>query len=148
MTSTTWDPILLEIMKNEFSAIGDEMAFGLRRTARSFTAREGGDFMVGVLNTDGDLIARSRDAVSTWYLPMVMPHIKKKFDGDWAPHDIIISNDPYSGGSHLNDLILVMPIFSEGELVGFCGSAMHHADIGGRSTGGMGPAAREVFEEG
>src|SRR5688572_15410853 len=138
-----FDPVLLEIMTNEFGAVADEMAFTMRRTARSFAGREGGDFMVGLLDRKGELIARSRYALSSWYLTMIMPWVLDKYEGKFQKGDVIVSNDPYGGGSHLNDIVLVMPIYWEDELIGFSGSALHHPDVGGRAAGGFSAASKE-----
>src|SRR5262249_28455272 len=64
------------------------------------------------------------------------------------PGDIVIHNDPYTGGTHLPDIVLVMPVFFAGELVAFVGNAIHHSDVGGFAPGGMSAKPTELFQEG
>jgi N-methylhydantoinase B len=78
-----------------------------------------------------------------------MPFVMDAFRGDFAPGDVIITNDPYHGGTHLPDIIIIRPIFQPGgSLVGFAGILSHHADIGGRIFGGHGTGSTEIFQEG
>ena len=132
--SLDYDPVVLEIMSNEFGALADEMSFVMRRSGSSFGAREGGDCMVGILDEQGRLIDRGKVGLSTWYLSMVIPFVLQKFSGKFKPGDIVATNDPYAGGSHLNDIVLIAPIFRR-PAHAFGGCRMHHQDVGGREAG-------------
>ena len=144
-----FDPILLEVMNNELTAVAEEMAITMKRTARSIVAKEGGDFSTALVDAEGRLIAQGVAAgAHLGYIVGVMPWVLKKFGGNLQPGDIIAANDPYWGLSHLPDIVLIMPIFWRDELCGFAAVVEHHTDIGGRFPGGMGVACAEIYEEG
>jgi N-methylhydantoinase B/oxoprolinase/acetone carboxylase alpha subunit len=144
-----FDPILLEVMNNELTAVAEEMAITMKRTARSIVAKEGGDFSTALVDAEGRLIAQGMAVgAHLGYIVGVMPWVLKKFSGHLQPGDIIAANDPYWGLSHLPDIVLIMPIFWRNELCGFAAVVEHHTDIGGRFPGGMGIACAEIYEEG
>jgi N-methylhydantoinase B len=160
-----FDPILVEVMKNELSAVAEEMGITMKRTARSIGAREAGDFSTALVDAEGRLIAQGLTiGIHLGYIMGVMPWVLKKFGGrPFDPStalrtglaqdrlqkgDVIVSNDPYGGVSHLPDIVVIMPIFWRDELVGFSAIVEHHTDIGGRFPGGMGIACAEIYEEG
>lgn len=146
---TAFDPILIEVMKNELTAVAEEMGITMKRTARSLGAKEGSDFSTALVDAQGRLIAQGLTiGVHLGYIMGVMPWVLKKFGDDLHPGDVIVSNDPYGGVSHFPDIVLVMPIFWQEQLVGFAAIVEHHTDIGGRFPGGMGIASAEVYEEG
>lgn len=144
-----FDPILIEVLKNELTAVAEEMGITMKRTARSLGAKEGADFSTALVDAQGRLIAQGLTiGVHLGYIMGVMPWVLQKFGGNLRPGDVIVSNDPYGGVSHFPDIVLVMPIFWHDRLVGFAAIVEHHTDIGGRFPGGMGIACAEVYEEG
>jgi N-methylhydantoinase B/oxoprolinase/acetone carboxylase alpha subunit len=144
-----FDPILIEVLKNELTAVAEEMGITMKRTARSLGAKEGADFSTALVDAKGRLIAQGLTiGVHLGYIMGVMPWVLRKFGGNLHPGDVIVSNDPYGGVSHFPDIVLVMPIFWRDQLVGFSAIVEHHTDIGGRFPGGMGIACAEVYEEG
>jgi N-methylhydantoinase B/oxoprolinase/acetone carboxylase alpha subunit len=144
-----FDPILIEVLKNELTAVAEEMGITMKRTARSLGAKEGADFSTALVDAQGRLIAQGLTiGVHLGYIMGVMPWVLRKFGGNLHPGDVIVSNDPYGGVSHFPDIVLVMPIFWRDGLVGFSAIVEHHTDIGGRFPGGMGIACAEVYEEG
>lgn len=144
-----FDPILIEVLKNELTAVAEEMGITMKRTARSLGAKEGADFSTALVDATGRLIAQGLTiGVHLGYIMGVMPWVLRKFGGNLHPGDVIVSNDPYGGVSHFPDIVLVMPIFWRDQLVGFSAIVEHHTDIGGRFPGGMGIACAEVYEEG
>lgn len=144
-----FDPILIEVLKNELTAVAEEMGITMKRTARSLGAKEGADFSTALVDAQGQLIAQGLTiGVHLGYIMGVMPWVLRKFGGSLQPGDVIVSNDPYGGVSHFPDIVLVMPIFWRDSLVGFSAIVEHHTDIGGRFPGGMGIACAEVYEEG
>ncbi|HKA56693.1 MAG TPA: hydantoinase B/oxoprolinase family protein [Candidatus Binatia bacterium] len=144
-----FDPILVEVMKNELTAVAEEMGITMKRTARSLAAKEGGDFSTALVDARGRLIAQGLTiGIHLGYITGVMPWVLEKFGGNLRRGDIIASNDPYGGMSHLPDIVLVMPIFWREALCGFAAIVEHHTDIGGRFPGGMGIACAEIYEEG
>jgi len=145
----SFDPILIEVLKNELTAVAEEMGITMKRTARSLGAKEGADFSTALVDAQGQLIAQGLTiGVHLGYIMGVMPWVLRKFGGKLYPGDIIVSNDPYGGVSHFPDIVLVMPVFWREQLVGFSAIVEHHTDIGGRFPGGMGIACAEVYEEG
>jgi N-methylhydantoinase B len=142
------DPILLEVINNALTAIGDEMGNTMKRTARSITGRAG-DFSTVLVDARGRVIAQGRGAgFHLGYMRGVMPALMRKFAGKLLPGDIIASNDPYGGLSHLPDIVLLAPIFWRDTMVGFSTLVIHHSDIGGRFPGGQSVVCAEIFEEG
>lgn len=147
--SASFDPILVEVMKNELTAIAEEMGITMKRTARSLVAKEGGDFSTALTDANGALIAQGLTiGIHLGYIAGVMPSLLKRFGASLRPGDVIASNDPYGGLSHLPDIVLVMPVFWREQLVAFSTIVAHHTDIGGRFPGGMGAASENLFQEG
>jgi N-methylhydantoinase B len=144
------DPITLEVLKNALIATAEETAAVLRRTAYSLNVRERADFSSCVCDADGQIIAQA--ARIPIHLNSIGPLLKstlERFPRDRiAPGDIFISNDPYSGGQHLPDVQLSMPVFHDGELIAFTAALAHHVDIGGVAAGGLANSGREIFHEG
>ena len=107
-----FDPILVEVMKNELTAIAEEMGITMKRTARSLVAKEGADFSTALTDANGDLIAQGLTiGIHLGYIAGVMPWLLERYADDLYPGDVIASNDPYGGLSHLPDIVLVMPVF-------------------------------------
>ena len=143
----TFDPILSEVMRHELISASEEMNITMKQTTRSIVAKEAGDYSAGLLDPEGRVIAQAIP-YGLGYFTAVMPHIIAKYRGSFRPGDLIISNDPYGGLSHLPDIALVLPIFWGGEHHGFAAVVQHHTDIGGRFPGGMGLVCTQVYEEG
>ncbi len=142
------DPILIEVMKNELISIGENMGITLKRTARSLAAQVG-DFSTSIVDEEGRILAQGfAIGLQIGYVTGVMPLFLNKFRDKLAEGDIVISNDPYGGASHLPDIILVAPIFWQGRVEGYVVTVLHHSDIGGRFPGGTGISCTEIFEEG
>jgi N-methylhydantoinase B len=171
------DPIQLELFKNRFASVAEEMGMVLRRTGYSPNIKERLDFSCAIFDAEGRMVAQAA------HLPVhlgAMPiSVKSAIESlTFAPGDMAILNDPYHGGSHLPDITLVSPIFiSQAEeqksrgaevnfspppprppasrpllvpewvLLGFVANRAHHADVGGMTPGSM-PLSRELFQEG
>lgn len=144
------DPITFEIVRNALDSITDQMGLTVRRTARSTIAKDMGDYTSAIADAEGNIVAEGLGiSLHMGAIADSMPYILAAFPGGFAPGDVIISNDPYHGGTHLPDIIIVRPIFQPGgPLVGFAGILSHHADIGGRIFGGHGTGSTEIFQEG
>lgn len=150
MTSeTTIDPVKRELLKNALVTITDNMLVMIVRTARSANVRNSMDFSAAILDADGALVAQGL-AVPV-HLGAMQPALKGSMDyfgADVAPGDILASNDPYSGCSHLNDIFMFRPVFADGRLLAWIGLILHHTDLGGRVAGGNATDSNEIFEEG
>ena len=145
--SKKFDPVLIEVMRHELISVSEEMNITMKQTTRSIVAKEGGDFSAGIIDPEGNVIAQAVP-YGLGYFTAVMPHIIKKWRGHLSPNDMIVSNDPYGGLSHLPDIAVVKPIFWRDEHCGFAAVVEHHTDIGGRFPGGMGLPCEEIYEEG
>jgi N-methylhydantoinase B len=145
-TNPTVDPFTTEVIRSSLVAITSEMKTNLMRTAYHTIIYEAEDFTVGLFDADGNTISIGLG------LPMFIrglsDAIKAKI-AHWGreniePGDILLTNDSYIMGSHLNHMIFTLPIFNDGELVAFSSSMAHWQDIGGQ----LGGVTRDIFSEG
>ena len=148
----SYDPITVEIIQNSLQAAADEMFGALRRTAMSAIIYEVLDMGTGIMDQNGEL-AGSGAGIPAFVgvLDKTVKRVIEKFSqpGDIEPGDIFITNDPYTGGvTHLNDVILVMPVFSGQDLVAWTANIAHWNDVGGMVPGSMSTEATEIFQEG
>lgn len=143
------DPIELEIFKNIYHSIAEEMGAALRRTAFSPNIKERRDYSCAVFNAAAEVIAMGDHMpVHLGSMPMSVRAAIEAFD--LAPGDIIMLNDPFRGGTHLPDITLVAPVYvarSSRKPDFFVASRAHHADVGGAFPGSMG-LCREIYQEG
>ena len=144
------DPIRLELMKNAFAAVADEMAATVIRTARSSVIKEAMDFSTGLLDPEGNLIAQGLCLpVHMGSFPPTLATVLEKFGGQMRPGDVYALNDPYTGsGLHLPDIFIFKPVFHDGKLLAFAAAIGHQTDIGGRVAGGNACDNTEIFQEG
>jgi len=142
------DPMRLEIFKNIFHSIADEMGAALRRSAFSPNIKERRDYSCAVYDASGEVLAMG-DHMPVHLGSMPASVASARAALAFEPGDIALLNDPFAGGTHLPDLTLVAPVFViSGKIPQFfVASRAHHADIGGALAGSMGPA-REIFQEG
>jgi N-methylhydantoinase B len=147
-----YDPITLEIIQSSLQAAADEMFAALRHTAMSAIIYEVLDMGTGITDRNGEL-AGSGAGIPAFVgvLDKTVKRTLAKFNqpGDIEPGDIFATNDPYNGGvTHLNDVILVMPVFANGEIVAWAANIAHWNDVGGMVPGSMSTDAKEIFQEG
>jgi N-methylhydantoinase B len=139
----------LEIFRNIFTSIADEMGSTLERTASSPNIKERRDFSCALFDSHGKLIAQAAHIpVHLGSMPLLLLQLVSELT--FVPGDMVITNDPYSGGTHLPDISLVAPVFLPGEETrpfAFVANRAHHSDIGGISAGSM-PISTEIFQEG
>ena len=144
----TRDPMLLEIFKNIFHSVAEEMGAALRRSAFSPNIKERRDYSCAVYDSNGEVLAMGDHMpVHLGSMPASVAAARSALTLERG--DIALLNDPFAGGTHLPDLTLVMPVFvtKSAKPDFFVASRAHHADIGGALAGSMGPA-REIFQEG
>ena len=143
------DPILLELIKNALDTIVDEMAIALVRTAYSNNLKNAMDMSCALCDAEGRLIAQGLTLpLHLGSIPDAMARVRQKFAGRTNPGDVFILNDPFEGGTHLPDFYIFKPIFLDGALVGWSASIGHQLDVGGKTPGGNGCDATEIFQEG
>ncbi|HVX31101.1 MAG TPA: hydantoinase B/oxoprolinase family protein [Nitrolancea sp.] len=143
-----FDPITLEILWSRLIAIIDEASATLVRTSFSTIVRESNDFACVLLDAEGRSLAQSTLSIPSFIstLPVTVRHLLRRFPVDTLqPGDVLITNDPWLGTGHLNDINIAMPIFHHGKLIAIAASTAHSPDIGGRLRS---PDNHEVFEEG
>lgn len=130
------DPVLMRVIGGAFQAIAKEMAGVLYRMAYSSIIRESEDLGAGIFDTRGHMIAES-DSTPMFMgaMPKIVQNVIRLLGDDIHEGDIILHNDPYAGATHSPDCCIVIPIFHQGELIGFSGASAHLLDIGGASPG-------------
>src|SRR5208337_2206240 len=164
------DPIELEVFKNLYHSIAEEMGAALRRTSFSPNIKERRDYSCAVFDSEGQVIAMG-DHMPVHLGSMPMSVAAAVEQCALEPGDVVMLNDPFRGGTHLPDITLVMPVYvcgdgaepvlsgAEGPRPGgakprhhttpdfYVASRAHHADVGGTYPGSMGPC-REIYQEG
>jgi len=141
------NPILLEVFKNRFSSISEEMGVTLTRTSFSPNIKERRDLSCAVFDQEGNMIAQAAHIpVHLGSMPM---SVKAAIENaSWLKGDMVILNDPFKGGTHLPDITLVAPVYvGEGHPSFFVANRAHHADVGGMTSGSM-PISTSIFQEG
>ena len=152
MTTVSHDPITLEIIQNSLQATADEMFAAMRKTAMSSIIYEVLDMGTGITDAKGQLA--SSGAGIPGFIGVLDKSVKvllEKFSkpGQIEPGDVFITNDPYYGGvTHLNDLVVCMPVFAGDRLIAWTANIAHNSDVGGKSPGSLSADATEIFQEG
>ena len=147
------DPVTLAVLKGRLEQIADEMDATLCRSAFNPIIAEAKDACHGLYHAQtGATLVQGTSGLPIFVGAMsfaVQAVIEKvKREGGLAPGDTFLFNDPYLGGTHLNDFRLVRPVFRNGELFAWLASVGHWLDIGGNVAGGYNPKATESFQEG
>ncbi|KAF5003661.1 hypothetical protein FDECE_9804 [Fusarium decemcellulare] len=145
------DPIMLSIFGHRFMAIAEQMGRALQKTSVSTNVKERLDFSCAIFDATGGLVANAPHLpVHLGSMSTCVRRQAEIWKGKLEKGDVIISNHPAYGGTHLPDVTLLMPAFdAKGEnILFYAASRAHHADIGGISAGSMPPHSRELFQEG
>ena len=149
MREHTFDPITFEVIRNALQSITDEMMLTVQRTGRSPTTTQAFDFSAALCDTNGDVLDQGLAIpIHMGGIPDAVRAVLDRFGGDIHPGDVVILNDPYSGGLHLPDIFCITPIFVEGEIFGYAVTVVHHMDVGGRAPGSMAHDSTEIYQEG
>ncbi|MDJ0923305.1 MAG: hydantoinase B/oxoprolinase family protein [Acidimicrobiia bacterium] len=143
------DPVTLEVARNRLAAVADEMGLVLRRTAYSPNIKERADCSAAVFVPSGEMLAQAEHIpVHLGSMPASVAAVLGRFGDQMQPDTQYAVNDPYHGGTHLNDLTLVRPVHVDGTQVGWVANRAHHADVGGEAPGSMPAHATDVDQEG
>ncbi|MDP2268424.1 MAG: hydantoinase B/oxoprolinase family protein, partial [Deltaproteobacteria bacterium] len=142
------DPIRLEVIREGLISIIREMRVNLGRTAYSSVLYEGHDFSCCLMDGQGQLIAQEADMPAhifpiTWSVRKMISDFKDIHQGD-----VFLHNNPYDGGTHLNDVALIYTMLIEGDLILFPVIRVHWGDVGGMTPGSLSGKTREIFQEG
>jgi N-methylhydantoinase B len=149
-TTETTDPILLEVIRNQLDGIADEMEVALVRSAYSSIVKEGHDASTGLFDAHGEMLAQSTSLpAQLGVMTPAVGAILDRFDRtSMVEGDVFILNDPYSGGTHLPDIAIVVPVLVDGTVAGFAASIAHHMDVGGKTPGSSATDSVEIYQEG
>ncbi|MBM3676358.1 MAG: hydantoinase B/oxoprolinase family protein [Actinobacteria bacterium] len=143
------DPITFEVIRNALVAATDEMVLTLRRAAYSTNIKTRSDFSCAFF--DAELRAVAQGFTQPVHLGSMVKQVLRAIEefgpGELGPGDVIITNDPFPSGVHLNDVSLISPVHVDGELLGYVANLAHHVDVGGGAPASVG-AFKEVFQEG
>lgn len=143
-----YDPVTLEVFRNLFRSVAEEMGASLMRTAFSPNIKERRDYSCALFDGEGRTVAQGDHMpVHLGSMPLSVEHALAAFDMERG--DVAALNDPYHGGTHLPDFTMVSPVFSGGSNRPsfYVANRAHHADVGGSRPGSM-PLAAEIFQEG
>ncbi len=146
------DPAMLERFHNFFMAIAESMGAVLEATAASVNMKERLDFSCAVFDARGALVANAPHMpVHLGSMGLTVQGMIERFAGLWRAGDVMVTNDPAAGGTHLPDVTVVMPVFlteADSRPAYFVAARGHHADIGGIAPGSMPPDSTTLEEEG
>ncbi|PCH37212.1 cytoplasmic protein [Wolfiporia cocos MD-104 SS10] len=145
------DPILLTLFANRFMSVAEAMGRSLQQTAISTNIKERLDFSCALFAPDGDLVANAPFIpIHLGSMSFAVKYQMNLHREDLEPGDVLMTNSPHTGGSHLPDITIISPVFDKqtNKIIFFTASRGHHADIGGILPGSMPPTSTSIFEEG
>ena len=141
------DAISLEVFKNLFASVAEEMGETLKRASFSPNIKERLDFSCAVFDSQARMVAQAAHIpVHLGSMPASVETAIHAFES-FQEGDVVVLNDPYGGGTHLPDITMVSPVFAGGRVAYFVASRAHHADVGGMSPGSL-PLSTELYQEG
>lgn len=147
MSRPAFDTVQLGILWRRMAGLMDEVAETFIRTSFSSVVRENGDMAMALLDSRGRQFVQSTRSVPSFIgtMPRTLEAMLARFPAETlAPGDVMITNDPWLGSGHLNDITMVRPLFRDSRIIGYVGSVFHTVDIGGAPS----PHARDRYEEG
>jgi len=148
MSSGKLNPITVSVVLNAFRNIVNEMNSTLFRSAASPVITEGRDIGGAVFDAEGRLVSQG-DWDLAVFVGMLEYSCKAILESETLrPGDVFITNDPFTGGTHFNDVEIIKPVFVDDDLLGFLAIVGHWPDIGGAVPGSLAPDAEEYFAEG
>ena len=145
-----YDPVKLEILKNSFIGITEEMGIALKKSSYSPNIKTREDHTCSIFNNKMEMVAQTAHQIGhLGAFPNILKQTMKEHRiEDLKPGDMIILNDPYRGGTHLPDIIVISPVFYRSKLWGFVANLAHHSDVGGITPGSVPGNSTEIFQEG
>ncbi|MBI3968462.1 MAG: hydantoinase B/oxoprolinase family protein [Chloroflexi bacterium] len=148
--ATKTDPITLELIHEGLIAICREMRANMMRTGYSSIIYEGQDFSCVMVDATGQLVAKASadHPLHIFPIPWSVQATLERFGSDVNPGDVFLHNDPYTGGTHLNDIATINPVFVDGELLAFTVVRVHWGDVGGMTPGSISGQTTEIYQEG
>lgn len=143
------DPVRFEVIRNALLAMTEEMGATLRRAAYSTNIKTRGDFSCAFFDGRCRAVAQAfAQPAHLGSLAHIVPAAIARYGRDrLEAGDMLLCNDPFTGGVHLNDITLITPVYHDGELFGFMANIAHHVDVGGSAPGSIGVSS-EIYQEG
>lgn len=146
------DPFTSQVIRNSLFYVSEEMGIALRNSAYSPNIKERMDHSAAIFDENGNLIAQAEHipvhlGSLPWGLKNSINYAARE-GIDIQEKSMIVLNNPYISGTHLNDVTVIRPIFYNGELVAYAVNKAHHSDIGGKVPGSISVDAKSIFEEG
>ena len=140
----------LELIREALVAVAQEMRANVIHSSYSSIIYEGHDFSTALVGPDGRYVAQcdGDHPLHVFSVPYSTRKILEEFGDDIREGDIFLHNDPYTGGTHLNDILQLHPVVHEGDIVMFAAIRYHFGDVGGMTAGSLSGEAREIFQEG
>ena len=151
MTASALDPFTLAVIHASLIGVARDMKIRTMRTAYTELWKEQGDLSCCLMDADGDIIAQDPNGfpIHVTTMPLQLKGMVAALGPETlAPGDVLATNDPYIGGTHLPDVLIARPLFHQGELYGFACNRGHWADIGGMGPGSYSPATTDIHQEG
>ncbi len=144
------DPVGLEIARNRLESVAEETGTALIRTAYSPNIKDRRDCSAGIYTPSGDLVAQAEHIpLHLGLMPtMIQNTIQTIVPSQLQPGDVLVTNNPYLGGSHLPDTCVITPVYLNGAIAALVANMAHHVDIGGIAPGSMAVSSTEIFQEG
>ncbi|KAG6531015.1 5-oxoprolinase-like [Zingiber officinale] len=149
ITEKVADVVQLSIFNHRFMGIAEQMGRTLQRTSISTNIKERLDFSCALFGPDGGLVANAPHVpVHLGAMSSTVCWQLEYWNDDLHEGDVLVTNHPSAGGSHLPDITVITPVFDNDKLVFFVASRGHHAEIGGITPGSMPPFSKSLWEEG
>lgn len=144
------DPIQLSVFGHRFMSIAEQMGRTLQQTAISTNIKERLDFSCALFDRNGDLVANAPHVpIHLGAMSFAVKAQKDLWDGKLEQGDVLVTNHPCAGGSHLPDITVITPVIDDnGQVLFWTASRGHHADIGSISAGSMPPNSKTIYDEG
>ena len=147
--SAALDPAALQVLISRLTGIAEEMGVVLQRSAFSPNIKERADCSAALFTADGQLLVQAEHIpVHLGSMPASVAAVIDAFGSTVEAGEQYVVNDPFAGGTHLNDITVVAPCIVDGRLLGWAANRAHHADVGGAAPGSIPADATEIFEEG
>ena len=144
------DLVQLELIRESLIAVVGEMRANIIHSSYAPIIYEGHDFSCALMSADGRQVAQglADHPIHIFAVPYSTRRVVEAFAGDINEGDLFLHNDPYTGGTHLNDVLLLHPVFFEGELAMFAATRCHWNDVGGMTPGSLSGRVNEIYQEG
>jgi N-methylhydantoinase B len=144
------DSVVLELVRESLIAVVNEMRANMIYASYSSVIFEGHDFSCALMTADGRQLAQglADHPIHIFAVPASTAKVRASFAGDIHPGDVFLHNDPYTGGTHLNDMLMLYPAFRQDQLIAFVACRAHWNDVGGMTPGSLSGRVTEIIQEG